>query len=625
MCGIVGIISTNIEEVSFSILKRMTDSISHRGPDGEGQWISQDQNIGFGHRRLSILDLSAAGKQPMHYGDGRYTITFNGEIYNYIELRERLKLKGYKFQSDTDTEVLLALYDFKKEKCLEDVDGMFSFAIWDQKEHTLFCARDRFGEKPFFYCSDYNRFIFASEMKAIWASGVERKVNYSPVFNYLVQNVVESAAHPSETFFSNINKLPPAHYLTIRRGVVEVKRYWNITLGEVTDISEYDAIERFRDIFLTSVTRRLRSDVAVGSSLSGGLDSSTIVCAIDHLLGKKGNKQFTFSARFPNSILDEGNYMQKVIDKTGVTPFFVNSDASVIEDELDKIFYYQEEPFGSASILAQYKVFELARQEKVTVLLDGQGADEFLGGYHTFFKTFFLELSMESSERYQRELVSFNKLYPGHNIYKLGFKDKIWAKYPNIARVFQKFKTTATVRGKNNLSDEFFTSQKYNFESYTHYQMDNLNSRLHYETFDYGLQKLLRYADRNSMAHSIEVRLPFLSHQLVEFMFALPSSFKINSGWTKYLLRKSFEDILPYDIAWRKDKLGYEPPQKEWMASKIMQERIFESRRSLVSHGILDPKILELPVVSSVANEKGDNSWEHLMISLLINGNSEVL
>ena len=340
MCGIAGIISLNQSAIDASVLKKMTDAIKHRGPDGEGLWLNKNETTALGHRRLSIIDLSDRASQPMHFNN-RYTITFNGEIYNYIEIKTLLIKQGYSFLSDSDTEVLLALYDLKKEKCLEDLDGMFAFVIWDEQEQQLFCARDRFGEKPFyFHYEKTQRFLFASEMKALWAAGIKREINDNLLFNYLAAGVIHNSTSPSETFFNGITKLEAGHFLTLdRNGTLNQKRYWDINYNYSIAITESDASEQFRSLMLQSVMRRLRADVPVGSSLSGGLDSSLIVCLIDQLNADKRIIQNTFSARFKDYDRDEGRYMQLVINQTNVNPHFVYPDENKFLSHFDAMLH----------------------------------------------------------------------------------------------------------------------------------------------------------------------------------------------------------------------------------------------------------------------------------------------
>ena len=281
MCGIAGIISPNPVNVSKQRLQTMTDTIQHRGPEGDGFWINETGNVGLGHRRLSIIDLSTAGSQPMHYLN-RYSITYNGEIYNYVELKTTLENKGYSFISHCDTEVVLAAYACYGKQCLQYFDGMFAFALWDQDEQTLFCARDRFGEKPFYYFYNDEQFLFASEMKALWAIGIEKKMRQSMLLSYLTLGLTTNSTNQFETFYDGVNSLPAGNFLQVnitgKRGTndhkINVESYWDLDKESKISINEKQATEQFLHLLQTSVKRRLRSDVAIGTSLSGGLDSS---------------------------------------------------------------------------------------------------------------------------------------------------------------------------------------------------------------------------------------------------------------------------------------------------------------------------------------------------------------
>jgi asparagine synthase (glutamine-hydrolysing) len=289
MCGIAGLILQAANPMAGSHLKKMTDSISHRGPDAEGHWSNEENTVPVGHRRLSIIDLSHHASQPMSYAS-RYRIVHNGEIYNYIEIRSYLQNKGYRFTTATDTEVIAAAYDFWKEKCLQQFDGMFAFAIWDEKERQLFAARDRFGEKPFYYYEDEGHFIFASEMKALWAIGIEKKTDDKMLLNYLTLGHVQNCVDKEQTFFQEIYALPPAHYLTLKpalKQISKITRYWSINKEIKIEISAAEAIDKFTELLTGSVKRRLRTDVSLGASLSGGLDSSTIVALVNQISSKQ--------------------------------------------------------------------------------------------------------------------------------------------------------------------------------------------------------------------------------------------------------------------------------------------------------------------------------------------------
>lgn len=622
MCGIAGIISKDTSIVTQQRLKAMTDVIEHRGPDGEGQWISTNGEVGLGHRRLSIIDLSHEADQPMHYL-GRYSIVFNGEIYNYIELKETLLKQGYTFKTASDTEVLMALFDRDREKCLQLLDGMFSFVMYDAKENIIFCARDRFGEKPFFYSYEKGKhFYYGSEMKCLWAGGIPKEVNNRMMFNYLAYGFLDNPVDLSETFYKSCTRLPHSHYMILDVSTFELKlhRYYDIDWKNTNNsISEEKAKETFKELFYTSVERRLRSDVPVGSSLSGGLDSSLVVCVIDEL--KKGTlqKQNTFSAIFPGFKKDERKYMDYVIGKTSVEPHFVTpTDAGMIST-MDKLAFHQEEPFGSASIYVQYSVMQLAKENNVTVLLDGQGADEILAGYHPYYMHYFNELKSKNSSQYKIELNKYLTMHEGSEInvnvvngWKNMLKSRFSSKADNMRKVYERYKHFK----KPFLNDDFFKS--YFSESYSNfYEFESLNHSLYSSSMLKGLQELLRYADRNSMAHSREVRLPFLSHEVVEFLFSLPPQFKIKDGWTKWVMRETFKDILPEEIAWRKDKIGYEPPQKNWMNNAEVKDKIMSCRKELMAKGILSKSLAKHTYEAEDALQGDNKNWKFLMTHYL--------
>ena len=632
MCGIAGTINIDSRNVSVQQLKLMTDCIAHRGPEGEGHWISEDGKTGFGHRRLRIIDLSIAAEQPMHYMD-RYTIIFNGEIYNYIELKNNLSKKGYTFNNHSDTEVILALYDDEKENCLQLLDGMVAFAIYDNKEKKVFCARDRFGEKPFFYMYKKNEyFFFASEIKALKAYTSNYSINNKMLYNYLALGYLDNKNDLSETFYRDIFQLQHSHYLTIdtEKIDIQINEYWRINTGNINNtITPQQASEKFNELFYTSVNRRLRSDVNVGSSLSGGIDSSLIVCTIDDLLKKNkaehnfessAFKQKTFSARFPGFKRDEGKFMQMVIDQTNVEPHFTYPTEETLINQIDKVAYFQDEPFGGASILVQYEVMKLAKENDVTVLLDGQGADEILGGYHWHFNVFFRQLEAYKNGSFKKEYESYKLLHKYNLVNKKQKKDLEYILRKLIPGKFNSIKKSgAWLNQKINktFNKDFFNEYSAGlFE--TPSSFSDLNKTLYNSTLNGDLQILLRYADRNSMAFSREVRLPFLSYELVKFLFSLPAEYKIHNGWTKWIMRESFSHLLPEKICWRHDKIGYEPPQKKWMENTFIKDRIIQSRKKLVSAGILDKHFLNKQPGQYSALEKGDKSWEHLMAGYLM-------
>ena len=612
MCGIAGIISNNSSLITTDRVKKMTDALAHRGPDAEGTWMNS--TTALGNRRLSIIDLSSAGNQPMHCLD-RYTIIHNGEIYNYIELKEELQKKGYSFFTKTDTEVIVAAYDCWKEECVDHFDGMFAFAVWDEKEKELFAARDRFGEKPFFYFLDNEQFVFASEMKALWAAGIERKVNLKLLFNYLTIGYVDNPNIPEETFFENISKLPAASYLKLStvNFQLSISNYWDIEVeNENKKISDAETIEQFSALLHRSVKRRLRSDVPIGSSLSGGLDSSSII-AILHSLTAKDAQLRAFSSVFPGFEKDESAFAKIVADQFHLQHFTSTPDAALLHSDLETLFYYQEEPFSSSSIYAQYKVYELAKQHGIKVLLDGQGADETLAGYHKYYKWYWQELFRK------RKLISTGELNAAKELgitENFGWKNRVAALFPEFATIFLERQYLLNALRHEDLTKDF-TQLQSKEAYYITPEIFTLNGVLYFNTCMHGLEELLRYADRNSMAHGREVRLPFLDHELVEFIFSLPANFKIRKGWTKWLLRETMKDKLSNEIVWRKDKIGFEPPQEQWVRNDKIQDLITDAKKILVDEKILKPDVINKKIEARPAHEAANYDWRYLTSSFL--------
>ena len=612
MCGIAGIVSNNRSLLSSDRIKKMTGSLAHRGPDAEGTWMNS--TTALGNRRLSIIDLSSAANQPMHYLD-RYTIIHNGEIYNYIEIKEELQKKGYSFYSKSDTEVIIAAYDHWKEECVDQFDGMFAFAIWDEKEKELFAARDRFGEKPFFYFINNEQFVFASEMKALWAAGIERKANLKLLFNYLTIGYVDNPNIPEETFFENISKLPAASYLKFSplNFQLTITNYWDIEIEkENSTITDAKAVEQFGFLLQRSVKRRLRSDVRIGTSLSGGLDSSSIIATL-YSLTAQSSQLTAFSSIFPDFEKDESAFAKLVADTFHLQHFTITPDATSLYSELEKLFYYQEEPFSSSSIFAQYKVYELAKQKGVKVLLDGQGADETLAGYHKYYKWYWQELFRKRKLSSTGELVAAKELGIAESF---GWKNRVAALFPEFATIFLERQYLLNALRHEDLTKDF-TQLQSKEAYYITPEIFTLNGVLYFNTCMHGLEELLRYADRNSMAHGREVRLPFLDHELVEFIFSLPANFKIRNGWTKWLLRETMKSKLPDEITWRKDKTGFEPPQEQWINNDKIRELITDAKKILVDQKILKPEVINKKIDAKPAHEAANYDWRYLTSSFL--------
>ena len=592
----------------------MTGAIAHRGPDGENHWINETGRAGLGHRRLSIIDLSENAAQPMHYL-GRYSIVHNGEIYNYTELRRELIDKGYAFNSLSDTEVLVAAYDCWKENCLRHFDGMFSFALWDEKEQSLFAARDRLGEKPFYYYHDGLQFVFASEIKALWAAGIEKQPNEKMLFNFITLGYTQNPGNVSETAYNGIYKLPAASFFVYpvqSNSHINAVTYWQINKARVDNsIAEETAIDRFTELFTQSIKNRLRSDVPVGTSLSGGLDSSSVLAVINKY-GDPHRPFKTFTAAFPGFKSDESAYIKKLAGATSFENYQVQPSAEGLANDIEKILGQQEGLVGSASVYAQYKVFELAKQNNVKVLLDGQGADETLAGYHKYYHWYWQELYRKNKLLLHNEISSARQLGVKD---EWGWKNKLAAMYPVYAGTYLQKSRKKGQMEHPDLAPDFIA--QYGESYYTMPQADSLNDVLYYNSFTNGLEELLRYADINSMAHGREVRLPFLNHQLVEFIFSLPAQFKIRNGYTKWILRKAMNEALPPEIAWRKDKIGFEPPQKKWMQHPFMQEYIHEAKKKLVAKGILKKQALDKKIQPMDAHAADNFDWRYLVTSAL--------
>ena len=574
MCGISGIWRNSNSFFDLQSIERMKLKMSHRGPDGSGTWSSSDQKVILGHNRLSIIDLSENGAQPMNRGV--YTISFNGEIYNYLEIKHELKNKNLSFSSDSDTEVLLAAYQTWGADMLQKLDGMFAFAIYDEAKNELFCARDRFGEKPFYYGFYNGDFYFASEIKALREIGIDTSINENLLFNYLHFDLVENPHNQKQTFYKEIHKLKPSHCF-IYKGGNQIKQlcYWDITISDSADISFSEASNRFKELLNTSVKRRLRSDVKIGSSLSGGLDSSSIVA----LVSKLSNENATFSARFKNFSKDEGQFIEIVQKKFKTMHYNVNVQEMDLIKDLERLIYHQEEPFQAGSIYAQYCVYQQAKKLGVTVMLDGQGADEFLCGYPKDFQFYVRELINNKPERLRiNSLINTN-----HSTNTaLNFKDSLFLRSPKTYKFVASVAKKISNKRPKGIHPDFYAEFKNKDSPFK--QFTDLKSALKHEMTNQGLEKLLRFADKSSMAHSVEVRLPFLYHELVEFVFSLPSSYFLQNGWSKAILRTSMSDILPLEITYREDKIGFEAPQDSWMESNLLKEICRDAEQALIKN-----------------------------------------
>ena len=611
MCGIAGFFSISTVDDAMPLLKKMADSIAHRGPDGEAYYSNPGGILHFAHRRLCIIDTSVASVQPLHYAH-RYTILHNGEIYNYLELREDLKRQGCIFQTNSDTEVIVAAFHIHRENALHLFDGMFAFAIWDAQEQQLFLARDRFGEKPLYFSHDkhHNRFVFGSEMKALHAYGLAHKTNHRQLLQFLAlgyKNEVEGTT----TFDENISQIPPAHFcivsLTGGNFEISLSAYWDLDKEHINPLGPDAATEKFLHLFTRSVTRRLRSDVPVGAMLSGGIDSSSIVSLFT---AQRDSAPSCFSAVFPGYSKDEAVYIHELQKKLQLNCYETTPDADGLIREFDKLLYHQEQPVSSASVYAQYKVFELAKTNQTTVLLDGQGADELLAGYEKYIPVFLRELALQKSGNWKKEKSAFDK----NGLHTLwSWKQLAAIIFPGAAAAVLTRRDKIRLKHAPWLTPEYMAANA-PVQLYKPV-VEKLNDLLYYNMRQNGLPELLRYADRNAMAHGRESRFPFLSHELAEFVFSLPSTLKMRKGWTKWLLRNAMATHLPSSITWRTKKIAFEPPQKMWMSTTLMHDYIIAAKEKLVKERIVRKDILKKKNQPHDAHAAENTDWRMLVAS----------
>lgn len=572
MCGISGVIG-----LGGDIVERMLVSMVHRGPDGSGVWRNEAAGVVLGHRRLSILDLSEAGAQPMVDTSGHFVLTYNGEIYNYLEVRAELAALGVSFRSHSDTEVLLEAYKQWGADCLQRFNGMFAFALYDDVRGTLFCARDRYGEKPFLFGLGKNFFAFASEYKALLQHpGLSLDIDEWRLLR-AAHNASTGLDADRQTVFDDVQQLLPgeAMEMDVRSLQYRIWRYWQVEPGELRDVVDEQAVfDEFRELLIDSVRIRMRSDVPVGSCLSGGLDSSAIVCIARRLLGQDA-EYHTFTGRFPGTAADEWSYASQVVETTGVRSHVVEPGVDGFLRELPEFVWANELPVGSSSQYAQWNVFRLAREHGVTVLLDGQGADETLGGYEQYFGCY-VEALREAgdTERLGRELPLIRERYPLALAQPArAMRDKLPFRARHALSQHLGIGTNILYGMAPGLASKLMHENSPVRQS----GFNPLAGALLQDTFGRYLTTLLRYGDRNSMAHSREVRLPFCDHRIAEFVARLPPRMLMGEVQTKRLLRESMRGILPEGIRTRWNKQGFRPPQDLWFKSEAMLAKVHET------------------------------------------------
>ncbi len=577
MCGIVG---GWFKEAGSGLGEKLScalSSLKHRGPDNHQSELIDfgTGSVALGHARLSIIDLTSAASQPMSSVDKRYSIVFNGEIYNYLEIRDELMESGCQFSTSSDTEVLLQAWIAWGESCLTRLKGMFAFVVLDHQERTLTCVRDAFGIKPFFYSFDDGNFIFASEISALLKLlPAMPDINRQKSYEYLVFGLYDQSEN---SFLQGVKHLLPAHLmkLDLNSGQLSSPRqWWWPSIKQSSNLSFEQAAKELRQRFLDNIKLHMRSDVPLGAALSGGLDSSAIVCAMRHIEPEKPIHTFSYIARDTDK--DEEQWVDIVNQHVNGTSHKVYTSSSELATDFNDLIKTQGEPFGGASIYAQYRVFQLAKENRITVTLDGQGADELLAGYHGYPGSVIFSLLEQKRFIDCFQFIASWSKWPGRSVLKalISFGDKI---VPQSLRA-----KALTLVGRNPLPawidaeclDSYSVKcaqpvLKEQADASGRRVMNSLREALLIKDIPF----LLRHGDRNSMRWSIESRVPFLTIDMAEFLFSLPEEYLISlNGETKSLFRKAMRGIVPDEILDRKDKIGFATPDKIWL--KELEEQI---------------------------------------------------
>ncbi len=555
MCGIFGIINRNKGGVQIDELNGALSQLQHRGPDMSDVYV--DAQIGLAHHRLSIFDTSELAKQPMEaFG---LVIVFNGAIYNYPEIRDDLRAKGYSFTSDSDTEVILAAYAEYGKACLSMFNGQWSFLIYDKEKQTVFCARDRFGIKPFYYLLEKDRVSIASEIKSFTTfKNWNAKINPVRVFEYLEYGMHD---HTKETMFKDVLQLERGHCMTIDISdfSVEIQEYYSLANVKEKEYSADEAISKVRTLLKNSIDLRLRADVESASALSGGLDSSVIALHIAESVEKNYK---TYSVVYAEEKFNEKEYVDEVLKNPKLEGNILAPTFEEFLRDLDTLVWHQEEPFNGLAVYAQFALFKKAAKDGVRVMLDGQGADEIFAGYEKFFLPVFKNLLVTNPIRAAKLFKTAKDSFPQINAKE------------NLVQYLKKGKK----KNETCIHLAFDESRLFKREPEdTILKMSrNLLSSL-------GVSALLRYEDRNAMAHGIESRVPYLDHHLVECALSLSDGLKIREGVTKWVLREASKDLLPQRIYSRKDKLGFATPEKKWMKEHLayIKSVLLESKKEL--------------------------------------------
>lgn len=586
MCGIFAAVKMHapFAEGELENFRSACNIIAHRGPDAEGFFTAQTEeggqgiNLFLGHRRLSIIDLEESSNQPFER-DG-ITVVYNGEIFNYIELREELR-KDFTFTTEGDTEVVLRAYQKWGLECFKRFNGMWALAIYDRNQNKLVVSRDRFSIKPLYVMRSAGAVYFASEIKQI--KKIQPSLTPSPevICAFLQQGLLD---HRPETFFREIKRFPSMHALEldITTGDENLKQYWDFAEGDEDDVNEPPA-DRFKMLLIDSLRLRLRSDVPIGTLLSGGLDSSAISCIIQQHINPDLS---TFSVVSDSKKYSEEPYIDLLISENGLKNHKLRFDDRLAFDHIDKVLSVQDEPYGSLAVVAQYLLFQKIKKETgIKVLLSGQGADEILLGYNKFF---FLHL---------RSLLKQGNL--------LSFARMAGASFINgtTLRAFDLSQAKRYMPGRISHGLDYLTGR---YQGEPLWAFENMRSRQILDINRYSVPALAHYEDRNSMAASVEVRLPFLDFRLVNFLVNLPTEHKLRGGWTKFVLRESVSEM-PKKIRWRKDKKGFTTPEDEWMRGELGRfiDDYMSSHHALQDMGLVDNTQFRKAITAF----RGGKSW----------------
>ena len=589
MCGISGIIGPHWDRKQ---LEAMVEIQHHRGPDDAGIYVNKLQSVGLGHNRLSIIDLSHSGHQPMSSYNQTLWIVFNGEIYNYKELRK--ELSEYPYKSQTDTEVILAAYQKWGEKCVDHFIGMFAFALWDSQKNQMFCARDRLGIKPFYYTHSNDCFLFSSEIKALLVAGCKAEPNLATWSTYLNHGYYD---HGSETFFSRIHSLSPGHILIYKNNGIKIKCYWDVSqlIEKPLSLEDDEAAKHLKWLLQDSIKLRLRSDVPLGVNLSGGLDSASLMVIVDELMKDKGEIQ-TFTASYNDPLYDEYKFASEVTKKTQWKENIQRLSENKAQELIEDVMWHQEAPFGGIATLAYHALHGLAKENGITVLLEGQGVDEMLAGYDYFLPQYYLDLLEQNK---QEEL--YREIEANGNISITHLK-RLQATSTPLT-----YQDGTLFLHSNCIAPEIRNLSK-NAPIFPQPFSDRLSNSLYRDLRYTKLPRVLRMNDKLSMAFSRELREPFLDHRIVEFLFRLPSHQKIRLGLNKFILRHAMSDRLPNSIRLVK-KRSVVTPQREWMRTSFKNyvEEIIRSS-SFKQRGYFDVKEVQEGYQRFLLGE-GDNAF----------------